>query len=193
MENFLMSSQRFTKGNMLWNCFTYIQLCMYILVHKFMNSSSCKREFWITQNGVPQNFTFCRVQVTLLNKVSRYVNVLWQITLPSTLLFSIIWSLYTYGVYSAIRYSGVLEPVCTGWWSWWNRFVTPSLVTSHWQIDSLGGERKSFTRELGKVTNQAFPCRMLVVKLLSAHYYCLFISNNSLRCYLYQALNVNEN
>lgn len=84
-ENLLMSPQRFSKGDRLWNYFTCRQLGTYILVYTFMNSSSCKREFWVTRNWGPKSFTLYRVQITLLSKVSKYANVLWQKTLPSTL------------------------------------------------------------------------------------------------------------
>lgn len=97
-----------------------------------------------------------------------------------------LWSIECY------KYSGELEPICTGSWRWWNHFATPSLLTSLWQteISLQGGERKNVTPgNWERLQIRAFP--LSPGKILLAHH-CLFISNNSLRFYLYQTSDANE-
>lgn len=76
----------------------------------------------------------------------------------------------------------VMESLCN------SKFI--DLTLADWNQPSGRRKEECYTRKLGKVTNQGFPTQS-PGKILLAHH-CLFISNNSLRFYLYQTSDANE-
>lgn len=151
MENFLMSSQRFSKGNMLWNYLPgYRCACTYLFIN--LHIIQVVRRSWFTQNWPSKCFiflqssndTFERVikicECTMTESITKYAIILN--TMKNVYLWSVCWRQFV------LASEG-------DWYIFLLLNVWPHSDRLKSAFGAGRGERP--TRQLGKVTDQGFP------------------------------------
>lgn len=113
---------------------------MYIFIHKFMNSS-CKKKVSVTPNLTPPKVSlFCRVQMTLTNKVSK-CRIYYDIKYYQAHYYFKYHRAYILMKYVVLNSDVLAWIAYSGSWRWQHHFPAPSYWSHTGRLKSALGKR----------------------------------------------------